>query len=149
MIQLRNGDLFNNVRSGVIAHGVNCQGVMASGFAKAVTKHYPEAKEAYLDKAAKQGWKLGDIQEVYTGNGYVVNMATQDRYGRDALQYCDYEAIELCFKRLHKFMNDHCLVKLSIPRIGAGLGGGDWSVIESIIVKEFIDSDVNVTIWSM
>jgi O-acetyl-ADP-ribose deacetylase (regulator of RNase III) len=35
-------------------------------------------------------------------------------------------------------------LSIAIPKIGAGLAGGEWSVIEQILVKVFVDYDVTV-----
>jgi len=35
-----------------------------------------------------------------------------------------------------------------MPRIGCGLAGGDWSIIEKIINKVLIDKKINVTVYN-
>jgi len=36
--------------------------------------------------------------------------------------------------------------KIGIPKIGSGLGGGDWDIIENIVNKVFVDTDIYVYI---
>ena len=65
----------------------------------------------------------------------VVNAVTQDKFGRDGVQYCDYAAIAQCFDQINARALDWEVTEIAMPKIGAGLGGGDWNIIESIIVK--------------
>lgn len=157
MIEYRKGNLLN-VTSGVIAHGVNCQGVMGSGVAKAIREKYPFVYRTYLKKVQK--WVefnnntsalLGQVQFcstaedcVFTGpNVVVANCFTQDFYGTDK-RHVNYEAVAHCFYTLN--LRAKLYGQLNIPKIGAGLGGGDWNVIESIIKSEYKD---DVTVWEL
>ena len=47
MIEYIKGDI-RDTDCKVIAHGVNCQGVMGSGVAKALYEKWPEVKKSYL-----------------------------------------------------------------------------------------------------
>ena len=150
MIEYRKGYLLA-VTSGVIAHGVNCQGVMGSGVAKAVREKYPHAYEKYTKdvKSWVEGFgstvgQLGRVQFVAVDSKLVVaNCFTQDFFGIKK-RHVDYEAVAKCFYELNKRRDWYG--QLNIPKIGAGLGGGDWSVIESIIKSEY-KSDVIV--WEL
>jgi O-acetyl-ADP-ribose deacetylase (regulator of RNase III) len=61
-------------------------------------------------------------------------MMTQEHYGRTGQKYVDYDAVQTCFQRLRRIMKEGDSV--AIPKIGAGLGGGDWKIIEKIIEEE-------------
>jgi O-acetyl-ADP-ribose deacetylase (regulator of RNase III) len=67
----------------------------------------------------------------------VVNAYTQYKYGRnhkdgDVAPF-DYEAFTMCMRKMnHVFRGKH----IGMPKIGAGLAGGDWNRIEKIIEKE-------------
>jgi O-acetyl-ADP-ribose deacetylase (regulator of RNase III) len=37
--------------------------------------------------------------------------------------------------------------KIGLPLIGAGLAGGDWTIIEKIIEEELEGEDVTVVVW--
>ena len=149
MIKYRKGNLLD-VTHGVIAHGVNCQGVMGSGVAKAVRAKYPHVYEAYRSRCLFTEGKglLGQVQlldSVQTDGTrtcppddllLVANCFTQDRYGTDK-RYVNYEAIAQCFATLNKRVPNMYGCPLHIPKIGAGLAGGDWNVIEAIINSEY------------
>jgi O-acetyl-ADP-ribose deacetylase (regulator of RNase III) len=130
----------------IIAHGCNCRGGFGSGVAGQVARLYPQAREAYLAKYKSEGWQLGEVQYVsiieHRTSLWVANMATQDTYGGPGV-HVDYEAVKNCFDNLLAFAEG--VYAVSIPKIGAGLGGGDWEIIESIIVDRLKNYDVEVT----
>jgi len=71
------------------------------------------------------------------GNPLVItNCFTQDFYGTDK-RYVDYEAVAQCFAVLNKRVGMYTDKPLNIPKIGAGLAGGDWNVISAIIESEY------------
>lgn len=125
----------------IIAHGCNAQGVMGSGVAAAIKKFYPEAFTEYRYQHEQYGLMLGDVIWVRCGQKIILNCITQDFYGRkEGTRYADYDAIRKCFKHIN-FMNTHDDEKydsIALPLIGAGLGGGDWSVIAPIIEEECV-----------
>jgi O-acetyl-ADP-ribose deacetylase (regulator of RNase III) len=128
------GDLFSTPDR-VIAHGVNCQGAFGFGVAGQIRKQYPMAYKKYIGKHQIVGWRLGQVQFVDCGNKLIVNMSTQEFYGSDGKQYVNYIALSKCFKGLFDYLADEDTVwkEVSIPKIGAGLAGGDWTIIEKII----------------
>lgn len=138
------GDLFS-VSSGVIAHGCNCHGVMGSGVAKQVKNYYPDAFLAYkkLCDGATPEALLGKAQLVkVTDKLYIANLFTQLNYGKNGV-FVNYDAVGTSFKELRALVFDEEVNKehpnqltINIPKIGAGLGGGDWDIISNIIDKE-------------
>lgn len=155
-IQLYNQDLLSTP-STVIAHGVNCRGVFESGIAGQIAAQYPNVKEEYLAYHNNVGWQLGDIQIVgcwKTSNGsstcsasstsvIIVNCATQDAYLPRGILHANYHAIELVCKKLRHFCKQEHH-KLAMPKIGCGLGGGDWNAVEEIYDNVFHDMEVKV-----
>lgn len=133
-IEYRKGNLLN-VESGIIAHGCNAQGVMGSGVAKGIREKFPTAYKHYKYKYDEHGYglHLGDVHviPITEKHLYVANMITQEVYGTSGNRYVSYDAVDECFDNL--FARNRYKYPVNIPKIGAGLGGGDWSVIESII----------------
>jgi O-acetyl-ADP-ribose deacetylase (regulator of RNase III) len=113
-----------------ILHGCNCQGVMGSGVAKAIRAKYPKAYEDYKDTYIGSGLELGTMIFSAQADGKVIiNAMSQDRYGKTGGPFVSYEALTKIFDDL----NDFDLGEVAMPMIGAGLGGGEWKAIESII----------------
>lgn len=137
------GDLIKLAKEGmfdIIAHGCNCMCTMGAGIARQIAEEWPEV--ARRDKLTTPGdkRKLGTISPVFVEQGdlIVVNMYTQLGFGA-GLQV-DYTAIDLAFSHLttytrHFMHEEGFLPEVGIPKIGAGLGGGDWDRIEKIILK--------------
>jgi O-acetyl-ADP-ribose deacetylase (regulator of RNase III) len=123
-----------------IAHGCNAQGVMGSGVAKAIREQYPLAYEEYVYFYAKKQLYLGDVIPAICGNKAIFNCITQKFYGNDGKVYADIPAIHMCFWKLNGFG----VQKLAIPKVGCGLGGLTWDVVEPIIAKNALNYDVVV-----
>lgn len=141
MIKYIKGDLFT-ADVNVIAHGTNCVGGFGSGIAGRIARDYPHVKEDYLDIYNKWGHELGWVNYVRIGpSKYIANCNTQYNYLPRGVCHVDYKAIEECMYVLHldcKKLNR----TIAIPKIGAGLGGGDWDKIEKIINKVFDDMEI-------
>lgn len=131
------GDLLS-VTEGIIVHGCNAQGVMGSGVALAVRQKYPKVYEKYKQEIQLGFLGLGDVQLVKVKqNLFICNAITQEFYGRSNKLYVSYDAIRNVFLDVFAAAEDG-VYDVSTPKIGAGLGGGDWEVILKII-KEAAD----------
>lgn len=135
MITYVTGDLLGATQK-VIVHGCNNRGVMGSGVARQIRARWPNVYEVYALRHKVFGLELGDIVPVATLDGkIIVNAITQDGFGRDGQRYVDYAAIERCFETINDRVENWEVTEVAMPRIGAGLGGGEWHVIESIITR--------------
>ena len=141
------GDLLRLAHDGafnVIAHGCNCFCTMGAGLAKEVATQFPAALEADRQTPKGDRAKLGtcSFAEIETANGKltVVNAYTQFHY-RGRGDKADYAAIRACMRWLKEH---HPHARIGLPKIGAGLAGGDWHRIERIIDEELGGSDVTV-----
>lgn len=148
-IKLVQGDLLS--AKGIIIHGCNAQGVMGSGVALAIRQKWPIAYEKYRVAHATYGLGLGDIQLVNVSDEVVVvNAITQEYFGKSGYRYVNYDAIASCFTGLNKLLKEKKLKHnvVNFPRIGAGLGGGDWEIIEKIIDRT-LDDRFEKVLWVM
>lgn len=137
-IEYRSGDLFKTDIN-FILHGCNSKGVMGSGVAKEVKARFPKAFQAY-QLWCSRGFRLGQYLPVEDSNKTIINAVTQQNYGKVAEQlgpnpvrYMSYDAVSEIFASL-EIAYPHEII--AMPRIGAHLGGGDWSVISAIIESE-------------
>lgn len=162
MINYVKGDLLTTPDR-IIVHGCNAQGVMGSGVAKAIRAKYPKAFDDYSAKCVNHRHYEYPIEQlmgvlipsVQPDGKIILNAITQERYGKDGQKYVSYDAVdEVMYKIEHGLMfKDITGVRrikstnISMPKIGAGLGGGDWGVIESIIKHRL--KDHNVTVWEL
>lgn len=116
----------------VIIHGCNARGVMGAGLAKQIRTLYPEVYNSYKDIYNTEGLILGSIYWVNTNDYLFGNAITQEKYGIDSVQI-SYIAIQEIVQEINRVLPNLGLDKVALPKIGAGLGGGNWNTIEKII----------------
>lgn len=156
MLTYIDGDLIKLALGGsfdVITHGCNCQSNMGAGIAPQMAKAFQCDRFKYEGSKYRGNInKLGNIdyEEPILASGkklIVVNSYTQYRYGRNhtdgVSKPLDYEALTLCMRKIN-FLFEGMGMRIGLPKIGAGLAGGDWSVIEGIIQKELRDMIVTI-----
>lgn len=134
----------------VIAHGCNCLSTMGAGLAPQMAKAFGcdkydmELIGPTINKLGSIDYKLFEPL-----NLYVVNAYTQFYYGTNhkdgVYKPIDYEALTLCLRKMNTIFK---FKKIGLPQIGAGLAGGDWNLIKSIIQKELHQCDTTVVIFN-
>lgn len=157
------------INQGVIVHSVNCIGVVG-GLAGAIARKWPKNADEYRAHVKRQRLPivlLGNIFEVNVAHNIIVaNLFGQNRVGTGERQ-TEYAALISGFKRvadtsfygnevIEKFFHlregrvhelSNLLQDIYIPyKIGCGLGGADWSIVEKIIEEVFDKSGKNVYI---
>lgn len=146
MITYIQGDIFRGTED-VIVHGCNCLCNFGKGIANQVLRLYPQAYDA--DKTTKRGdvTKLGtytqwDGQHCYdlTRTVTIINAYTQF-YPSVKMKPFDYNAF---FSVLLKIKDHFSLRTIAMPKIGAGLAGGDWGRIAGIIENVFRDKEIKI-----
>lgn len=126
------GDLFN-VTEGIIAHQVNCQGVMGSGVAKIVRERYPRAYQSYVELCQRYAPKqlLGTVQPVKVSDDlFVLNVFGQEGFG-NAGRNTSYDATADAWEKIGIHYKDDLI---HVPYLmGCALGGGNWDIYETIV----------------
>jgi O-acetyl-ADP-ribose deacetylase (regulator of RNase III) len=167
MVNYIEGDLIELAKQGafdVIAHGCNCRSAMGAGIAPQIAKAFG-CDKFEMERLGTDMNKLGNIDYktfVLGVNGaiwsiedgwnrqrepelVVVNAYTQFNYGRnhedgDEVPF-SYEAFRLCMRKInYRFQKKH----IGLPKIGAGLAGGNWLLISRIIEEELKDCKVTI-----
>lgn len=133
------GDLLELARRGefdVIVHGCNCMCAMGKGVALSIKQQFPQAYFADLQTGKGDRGKLGTFSsatvETRSGSLVVVNAYTQYDFKGKGLK-ADYDAIR---RSMRAIANEFGQCRIGYPKIGAGLAGGDWSIIRSLIDEE-------------
>lgn len=146
MIKYVKGNLFEAPER-ILAHGCNCSGGYGSGVAAGMAHNHRKARDQYMHKFNdEEGWELGDVQFVTSGHKIIANCATQDGYMPRNMCHADYPSIRKCMELVKDFAKSNGY-DIAIPKIGAGLAGGDWNIIEGILKEVF--SDYDVTVYSL
>ena len=138
MIKYIDGDLLDLASKGefdVIGHCCNCFHSMGAGIAPQIKAKYPEAYAA--DCATNKGDinKLGTISFTEKTTPNVVNLYGQYDYTgrRSGKMDLDYDALRSALKATKEKFSGKIF---GFPKMGAGLAGGDWEIIEKIIEEE-------------
>ena len=137
------GDLFRETETGsfdVIAHQINCFCVQGGGISGQFVKRFNTNNGMFypgeLEKNRGNINKLGNIECNYPTLSYgllaVVNLYGQYEPGANT----DYTALRFCLKKLNHMFKG---MRIGLPQIGCGIGGGDWEEVRKIIKEELID----------
>ena len=158
MITYKSGNLLESNCS-VICHQVNCQRVMGSGIAKQIKDKWPEIFDEYckfIDYNYENGICrysydfLGMMQPIivteplikddqtYMRNRLIINFFSQDKYLPRNICHTNYDAFRQCCISLREYLLKYCSGwTIGFPyKIGCGLAGGDWPIVEKIIEEE-------------
>lgn len=141
------GDLIKLACEGhfdVIVHGCNCFHMMGSGIAKSIRAAFPEAFAADLETIRGYEGKLGHLSSsLVKRNGHhfvVVNAYTQFNGGANV----DYDAVRSAMNDVKKCFAGQ---RIGYPKIGAGIGGGDWGILSRIIDGALAGEDHTLVEW--
>lgn len=164
--QLTQGE-WDNPRPIVIPHVVNDAGVMGAGVAKALYTEWPNVKRDYLYNANTRGLLLCEVIGTIAipGEIYVQSMVAQSTPGKWKTQRITrtlesgqefpyavkrspirYGALAKCMIHVGT-MARQVRATIHAPRFGSDLAGGNWDVIESLILELWVDRGINVTIY--
>jgi O-acetyl-ADP-ribose deacetylase (regulator of RNase III) len=140
MIIYEKGDLLES-DTNMIAHQVNCKGVMGSGITKSIADNFPGVLYQYknLCKRRKPEKLLGTNLYVFENNYYVCSMFSQEFYDNDV--YTNITHFQSCIKKIY----EECIrLKYSVAfpyKMGCLRTDGNWGIIEKIIEDFFKKSD--------
>jgi O-acetyl-ADP-ribose deacetylase (regulator of RNase III) len=151
VIKYKKGDLIKAALSGevdVIMHQCNCFNTMGSGIAPKIAKAFPGAYA--IDQSTEKGdeGKLGTYTVSHENPVCsVVNLYGQYGFwkqegGKINTDYCALAAsLEAVGDKLRKYKPN---AKIGLPKLGCGLGGGDWIIVEELIQRKLYSLDVTV-----
>jgi len=124
-------EMFKNKQFDAIAHGCNCFCTMGAGVAGQIATTYPGAYEVDKNTKYADDNKLGYLTAYLTDTDQIIfNLYTQYAPGKEDQSNLE-QNIKLAFTKLKTFIEP--TVKLGIPKIGCGIAGGNWDIIEAII----------------
>lgn len=154
MLKIIDGDIFESCAD-IIAHQVNCQGVMGSGVAKQVREKYPYVYEYYKEACSNPqvnplGMCLMCPTDPIMCDQWIANLFGQDRFGYDGKCYTDYDKLREALRKLNAEAVSYAGAAnhrptVAIPYLmGCHRGGGDWEIVSKMIEEELTDCDVTL-----
>jgi O-acetyl-ADP-ribose deacetylase (regulator of RNase III) len=121
------------------------------GFAAAVKRRWPSAQKAFTERvvADRNALRLGSVLScALEPDVTLVSVVAQRGYGPSSRPRIRYGALRESLLRVLEIANErHASVHM--PRIGTGLAGGSWPVIEEIIGEVLTRSGVKVFVYDL
>lgn len=135
----------------IIVHIVNDIGKWGAGFVLALSRRWSNLKNDY--QTHYRAYSLGDI---YVSKTSDKNIYVVDLFGQHGIRtvfnptVIRYDAVEQGLKKLRYRLEKASLEDVSIhmPKIGSGLAGGNWQIIENIINKVFDGSNIPIYVYN-
>lgn len=137
-----------------ILHGCNTKGGFGNGVAGALSTRWPSLKEDFKRLHKIHLPTLGEYTicrvSDETSKHDIVNLYTQNNYGKDGAKYASYLAI---VDSIRSFFNNSKILILSgykafaISRIGCNLGGLKWELVEELLKELEQEFDVEFVVY--
>jgi O-acetyl-ADP-ribose deacetylase (regulator of RNase III) len=140
----------------VIVHVCNDVGGWGAGFVVAISRRWKQPEAEYrrwhqegVDDGAGP-FELGAVQFVEVKpNLWVANLIGQHGVAPAAgVPPVRYEAVRAGLAIVAQFARDRGAT-VHMPKIGAGLAGGDWDRISAIVEQELREKGVAVTVYTL
>jgi O-acetyl-ADP-ribose deacetylase (regulator of RNase III) len=134
----------------VIVHICNDIGGWGKGFVMAISKRWKKPENQYREWfKSKDGFELGKVQFVQVEEDlWIANLIGQHKINKDENGNAPirYDAVEEGLKEVTLFAIKNN-ASIHMPRIGCGLAGGKWEMMEPIILKTLSKNYVEVVVY--
>jgi O-acetyl-ADP-ribose deacetylase (regulator of RNase III) len=134
----------------IITHVCNDVGAWGAGFVMAISKKWKEPEIEYK-KMSNKTRKLGYVQFVPVENNIIIaNLIGQHdiKSNENGVPPINYAAIEIGLNKIFKFANN-IGASVHMPRIGCGLAGGSWEIMELIIKRAQRNHNVKIYVYDL
>lgn len=151
-IEYKKGDATNPLDNGnkIIVHICNNIGGWGKGFVLAISKRWKAPENSYRTwYQSKDNFNLGEVQFVQVEQDlWIANLIGQHKINKDENGNAPirYDAVEEGLRKVADFASD-INASVHMPRIGCGLAGGEWGIIEPIIKETLSKKDINTTVY--
>ena len=144
------GDLIKIAKQGkvdIIVHGCNCFATMGAGIALHIANAFPKAKIADKSWGAAPKDRLGNftyakVKVADDKDLIIINAYTQYHPGPDFRQGALMDCLEKIKNEYGKPIDSTEKKLIAFPKIGCGIGGGNWEstkhIIELMLEENFI-----------
>lgn len=138
----------------VICHCCNTLGAWGAGFVIPLGRRYPSAKKNYEEciRTIPSKDLLGNVGYAKVDKNIVVaNIFGQERiYTENGKIPLDYNALRYGFEDILRHFSEYGTpYSIHMPRIGCGLAGGDWNIVEGIIEDVFSKNGIEVFVYDL
>lgn len=138
------GDMFSSDAQ-TIVNTVNCVGIMGKGVALEFKRRYPDMFEDYARRCDRKAVKLGEPYVFDDKSGAkILNFPTKDHW-RSASRLGD---IEQGLTYLAEHYEQWGITSLSMPPLGCGNGGLEWSEVGPLIFRKLCHLPIDIEVYA-
>ena len=123
-----------------LAHCISSDMVMSKGIAREFRDRFGHIPELRNQKA-----EVGQIAILNCNGRKIFYLVTKSKYYEKPTPW----SIHASLLQLKRYMVDHCLTQIAMPKIACGLDKMAWEDVESILRRVFHDQDILVTIYTL
>jgi O-acetyl-ADP-ribose deacetylase (regulator of RNase III) len=119
---------------------------MGAGVARGIRDPYPHVYRIYKSHCTVYSSSaLGDVLPTKAGDLLILNGFGQESTG--GLRAVSYDALDTIFRTIYQSGEyDRVNKEIHTVKIGAGLGGGNWNIVEQIILAH-LPEHCNLYVW--
>lgn len=137
----------------IICHVCNDIGGWGRGFVTAISRRWPEPERAFRawhEAGDAAGFRLGAVALVRVEPElWVANMIAQrDVRSVGGVPPIRYDALRECLEELAT-QAASLGASVHMPRIGCGLAGGEWAVVEKLIAAALCQRQIAVAVYDL
>jgi O-acetyl-ADP-ribose deacetylase (regulator of RNase III) len=137
------GDIFADEGIRAYAHGCNCAGAMGAGIAIEFKRRWPRMFDEYVVRCADKRFALGDVFVWSEGEHTIYNLGTQAHWRKKA----QLPALVKSLTKMLDLVSHAGIERVGLPRIGAGLGGLDWTRVKKVLVEIGVGTPVEMIVF--
>jgi adenine-specific DNA methylase/O-acetyl-ADP-ribose deacetylase (regulator of RNase III) len=143
MLQFTKGNMFAT-HADIRVNTVNCVGVMGAGVALAFKERFPEMFKEYKRQCELGLVRPGELHVWKNLSGdWIINFPTK-RHWREKSKY---EDIESGLVALREYLSKQGKVRVTLPALGSGHGGLDWSRVSTMIQEHLEGLEAEIIVF--
>ncbi len=121
------------------------------GFAAAVKKRWPSAEKQFTEwvMSRDRDFRLGGVHVVSLRDDLILaSLVAQHGYGPSDKPRLRYGALLESLRKVAEVAKQQSAT-IHMPRIGSGLAGGDWSIVEGILQETLGTAGLDLTVYDL
>ncbi len=147
MIEFAEGDFFDH-EADIRVNTVNCVGVMGAGVALQFKTKFPKMYEEYVRECNLGRVKIGKPHvwvdnDFFNSSPIIINFPTKDDWKKPS----EYDYIDKGLVWLRRYLEEKGKVRITLPALGCGHGGLDWTVVKKMIIDSLEHLEATILVF--